>query len=110
MKQQYAAPPDAVEVHRVGRNTDVILRKNIEAVTRAGDIDTDDYIVYECDEMQFRYAGALSKEEVASDFNIWWNYQPLSEQEEAAPDRIASLETQITDLQVALCEVYELLG
>ena len=74
MKEIYSSIPEEVSIFIVGEKTDVILRKNIEQVTKTeGD---DSYQVYECDEVQFRYDGILTKEEIESDFDKWWNYNP----------------------------------
>lgn len=103
--------PDTVEVHRVGKWTDVILRKNIEQAERIEDVG-DTYTVYECDEVQFRYSGRLTKAQVEADFDNWWNYDPAAGSETDTGTETAdtyTIEQQITDLQIALCEVYELL-
>lgn len=107
MKQQYATQPEAVEVHRVGRSSDVILRKNIEEVTKADDETSPSYTVYECDEVQFRYPGTLQKEDVAADFDTWWDY-PGKSATAASTGAKTSLEQQVTDLQLAVTEVYEM--
>lgn len=107
MKESYAVKPDAVEIYRVGSSTDVILRKNITEVTKT-DGDTT-YTAWECDEVQFRYPGTLTKAEVEADFDTWWEYGTTDHTATAATAEV-SLEQQITDLQVALCEVYELLA
>lgn len=49
MKEIYSSIPEEVSIFTVGEKTDVILRKNIEQVTKTeGD---DSYQVYECDEV-----------------------------------------------------------
>lgn len=74
MKEIYSSIPEAVSIFTVGEKTDVILRKNIEQVTKQEGEES--YQVYECDEVQFRYNGILTKEEIQSDFDKWWNYNP----------------------------------
>lgn len=78
MKQQYVMRPETVEVHSLGNKTDVILRKDIEeAKIYDGSLegDGDYYIVYRCEEKQFRYPGILTKEEVEATIDTWWNYE-----------------------------------
>lgn len=87
MKEIYSSIPEEVSIFTVGEKTDVILRKNIEQVTKTeGD---DSYQVYECDEVQFRYNGVLTKEEVQSNFDKWWNYD--SAIEKSVDAKIAAL-------------------
>lgn len=111
MKQQYCNMPDIVEVHQVSNGTDVILRKNIEQAERMED-GRNVYSVYECDEVQFRYPGTLTKAQVEADFDSWWDYDPVTDGGgDMGTDTAGTytIEQQITDLQIALCEVYELL-
>lgn len=56
MKEIYSFQPEAVEVFRVGDDTDLILRKNIEKQQMTDD-EGKAYTVYACDERQVRYAG-----------------------------------------------------
>ena len=77
MKEIYSFIPEEVLTFIVGEKTDVILRKNIEQVTKTEE--GQPYQVYECDEVQFRYNGILTKEEVQSNFDKWWNYDPNSD-------------------------------
>lgn len=117
MKEIYSFQPEAVEVFRVGDDTDLILRKNIEKQQMTDD-EGKAYTVYACDERQVRYAGVLTAEEVQKNFDKWWDYaaaQPVPVPEKKKlEDRVKELEAQsttmadqLTSTQMALCDVYE---
>ena len=117
MKEVYSFQPEAVEVFRVGDDTDLILRKNIEKQQMTDD-EGKAYTVYACDERQVRYAGVLTAEEVQKDFDKWWDYAPPTPvpvpEEKKLEDRVKELEAQsttmadqLTSTQMALCDVYE---
>ena len=117
MREIYPFQPEAVEVFRVGGDTDLILRKNIEKQQMTDD-EGNAYTVYVCDERQVRYAGALTAEEVQQDFDKWWDYAPPTPvpepPEKKLEERVKELEAQsttmadqLTSTQLALCDVYE---
>lgn len=117
MKEIYSFQPESVEVFRVGDDTDLILRKNIEKQQMTDD-EGKAYTVYACDERQVRYAGVLTAEEVQKDFDKWWDYAPPTPvpvpEEKKLEDRVKELEAQsttmadqLTSTQMALCDVYE---
>ena len=117
MKEIYSFQPEAVEVFRVGDDTDLILRKNIEKQQMTDD-EGKAYTVYACDERQVRYAGVLTAEEVKKNFDKWWDYEPPTPvpvpEKKKLEDRVKELEAQsttmadqLTSTQMALCDVYE---
>ena len=117
MKEIYSFQPEAVEVFRVGDDTELILRKNIEKQQMTDD-EGKAYTVYACDERQVRYAGVLTAEEVQKDFDKWWDYAPPTPvpvpEKKKLEDRVKELEAQsatmadqLTSTQMALCDVYE---
>lgn len=117
MKEIYSFQPEAVEVFRVGDDTDLILRKNIEKQQMTDD-EGKAYTVYACDERQVRYAGVLTAEEVQKNFDKWWDYAPPTpvpvSEKKKLEDRVKELEAQsttmadqLTSTQMALCDVYE---
>ena len=117
MKEIYSFQPEAVEVFRVGDDTDLILRKNIEKQQMTDD-EGKAYTVYACDERQVRYAGVLTAEEVQKSFDKWWDYAPPTPvpvpEKKKLEDRVKELEAQsttmadqLTSTQMALCDVYE---
>lgn len=71
MKESYVSQPKEIELFIVGGNqTDVIIRTNLEQTTE----ELDDDIVQEkwlCDEVQFRYDGILTEEDVSSQIEKW---------------------------------------
>lgn len=74
-RESYLSQPSKVEVYAVDTGTDVILRKNIEEVEKTeaygGDKETS-YKVWECDEVQLRYPGNVTAEEIEKDFDYWF--------------------------------------
>lgn len=117
MREIYPFQPEEVEVFRVGGDTDLILRKNIEKQQMTDDEDKA-YTVYACDERQVRVTGSLTTDEVRADFDKWWNYAPptpvpeppekkLEERVKELEDENAALTEQMTSTQMALCDVYE---
>ena len=70
MKETYCSIPEAVLTFPVGEKTDVILRKNIEKVTKQGNSEEESYDAYECDEVQFRYNGTLTIEDIENNFDL----------------------------------------
>ena len=77
MKDIYSSIPQEVSIFTVGEKTDVILRKNIDQIELTDE--NGSYTAFQCDEVQFRYEGVLTKEEVQSNFDKWWNYDPNSD-------------------------------
>ena len=90
MKETYCSIPKAVLTFPVGEKTDVILRKNIEKVIKQGNSVEETYDAYECDEVQFRYNGTLTVEEVENDFDSWWNYPAKASM--TLDERVSALE------------------
>lgn len=73
MKESYAVQPDAIEMFTVSSGqTDVIIRTNIEQVTEEVDDTTQES--WQCDEVQFRYDGILTQEDVSSQIDKWIQY------------------------------------
>ena len=73
-RESYLSQPSKVEVYAVDTGTDIILRKNIDEVEKT-DIQEGKEIaqkVWECDEVQLRYPGNVTAEEVESDFDYWF--------------------------------------
>ncbi len=95
MKETYCSIPKAVLTFPVGGKTDIILRKNIEKVTKQGNSEEETYDAYECDEVQFRYNGALTVEEVENDFDSWWNYPAKASM--TLDERVSALENSKAD-------------
>ena len=104
MKETYCSIPKAVLTFPVGGKTDVILRKNIEKVTKQGNSGEESYDAYECDEVQFRYNGMLTIEDIENNFDYWWNYPAKISM--TLDQRIAALENTKADKK-DIEEVYD---
>ena len=90
--EQYVKKPAAVQVFALNGATDIILRKDI-ASEKITDEEGNKQTVWNCDERQIRVASAVTEEEVAADFDSWWDYQPPREAEPVtASDRLDALE------------------
>jgi len=74
-KECYAVQPSEVEVFRVGKSTDVIIRKNIKEIQCTNE-DGSTYSAWECEEVQYRYPGIVSKDTIAADLETWWSWEP----------------------------------
>ena len=103
MKETYCSIPKAILIFPVGGKTDIILRKNIEKVTKQNDAEEMAYDAYECDEVQFRYDGVLTIEDIESNFDYWWNYPAKVSM--TLDERVAALENSKAD-KTDIEEVY----
>ena len=80
------------------------MRKNIEKVAKQNDAEEMTYDTYECDEVQFRYDGALTIEDIENNFDYWWNYPAKISM--TLDQRIAALENTKADKK-DIAEVYD---
>ena len=73
-RESYLSQPSAVEVYPVFSGTDVIMRKNIELADKEDirDGKKNKYKVWECEEVQYRRTGIVTKEEVEERFDYFW--------------------------------------
>lgn len=86
-RESYVQRPQEVETFLVSNGTDIILRKNIEEVTKESTEEGGEpYTVWECDELQCRTTGQVTAAEVADSFDAWWAYAENYKAEEADPD------------------------
>lgn len=68
-KECYSLQPPKIEVFPIHGGTDIILRKNIKKTTKEPmEEGGDSTIVYECDEVQLRHKGTVTKTEVNNNF------------------------------------------
>lgn len=107
MSEIYPFLPAAVEVFRVGRKTDMILRKDIEKQEQTDD-EGKRYTVYACDERQQRVDGVLTTEEVRADFNKWLDYAPptpVPEPEKKLEARVDALEAANDDIILMMADL-----
>ena len=73
-RESYASRPQEVEVFPLEKGTDIILRKNIEEVTKEPEEGGKPYTVWECDELQCRTTETVTISDVANNFDAWWTY------------------------------------
>ena len=115
-KESYLQQPPAVEVWPVNTGTDIILRRNMESVTReetnGEETTTSEY--WECEEIQCRYKGSLKKEDVESSFDYWWaNAEGKTEieasDEEAKKNSEPTIMERLEALEGGLAELAEVI-
>lgn len=89
-KEFYSLQPLAVEVHPVNTGTDIILRRDIEECTLTNTVTDEDgnsteqeSPAFSCDEVQYRYHGDVTADEVAAKFDYWWDIASGKTQQEA---------------------------
>lgn len=92
-KEFYEKQPAAVEVYPVNTGTDIILRRDIKECTltntvtdeegRASEVET---IGFGCEEVQHRYRGTVTAEEVTAKFDYWWSIASGKTEDEAEDD------------------------
>ena len=86
-RESYASRPQEVEVFPLEKGTDIILRKNIEEVTKEPTEEGGkSYTVWECDELQCRTTETVTISDVANNFDAWWAYAENYKTEEANSD------------------------
>lgn len=89
-RESYLSQPQQLEIYDVDGSTDIIMRKNIaetekENVLEGGKIQK--YTVWECDEVQLKYNGTVSADEVEKNFDYWF----AKADEAAEPENMTSL-------------------
>ena len=101
--EHYTQCPAECAVYPHSGGTDVILRKNIHLVERpveghGGEESSPP--TWECEELQYRYPGMLTLEEIQADPDKWWAYMPPKpEQPKTDTQRIEDLEKKNRQLQ-----------
>lgn len=86
-RESYALRPATVETFALDDGTDIILRKNIEKVTKQPEEEGGKpYTVWECDELQCRTKEEVTTAEVEADFDTWWVYAENYKAEEMNAD------------------------
>jgi len=107
-KQEYLKKPAAVEVYRLGDKTDVIIRQNITKVKKTNEDAGKSYTVYECDEVQYRYSGIVTKDTIEADMETWLAWEPEDTTTPSAEDDMDAMlvdhEYRLTLLELGLTE------
>jgi len=98
MKESYLGKPAEVEVFRVGKSTDVIIRKNIEEVQRTNE-DGSTYTEWQCDEVQYHYPGLVTRDIIEADLETWWSWRP---EDTATPSAEDDMDAMLVDHEYRL--------
>lgn len=92
-KEFYEKQPAAVEVYPVSTGTDIILRRDIAECTVTNTVTDEEGQTSEvkttgfgCEEMQYRYRGEVTADEVTAKFDYWWDIASGKTQQEAEDD------------------------
>lgn len=116
-RESYLLQPPKVEVYAVESGTDIILRQNIEEVEKT-DIQEEkevSYKVWECDEVQFRYPGSVTAEEILEKFAYWFaiadgeeeikaiDKDAVAKSEPTVIERLDALESGLAELAEVMC-------
>ena len=116
-RESYLLQPQEVEVYPVSSGTDIILRKNIELVEKEEIQDKKErkYKIWQCDEVQYRYRGSVTKEEVENKIDYWlaiaegkseieaMDEQGKSSGEPSVAERLEALENGLAELAEVMC-------
>lgn len=96
-RESYLSQPSKIEIYPVFSGTDVILRQSIELVEREEiqDGKKSKYKVWECEEVQFHYKGAVVADEIEKDFDYW------IQKAEEAPDPASVEDLSLEDARKA---------
>lgn len=99
IRECYKSQPLAIEIHQLsGGKTDVILRKNIEAVEKVGDTEGNTYTAYECDEVQARLEETVTTETVEQNFDDYWELATNPPKKQSLEEKVVQLEQIIESL------------
>lgn len=83
-RECYLSQPEVVEVFPVKGGTDIIMRKNITKTIKEPDTEgCERYTVWECDEVQLRHKGDVTRNEVEQKFEYWWTLGEGGTEEDA---------------------------
>ena len=116
-RESYLSQPQPFEVYPVFSGTDIIMRKNIELVEKeeVQDGNKSKYNVWECDEVQCRCEGNITKDEIEKNFEHWWEIadkktevesidkESGSKKEPTVADRLDALESGLAELAEVMC-------
>lgn len=112
-RESYLSQPPAIETHIVDSGMDIILRKNIELVEKEEEHDGEPVTTtaWECDEVQCRYKGTVTEEEIKNRFDVWFSLANTKEIIEETKnnssftleERVDALESGLADLAEVLC-------
>lgn len=111
-RESYASRPQEVEVFPLEKGTDIILRKNIEEVTREPEEGGKPYTVWECDELQCRTTQTVTVADATDNFDAWWAYAESYKAQEAENEPTASgvtVSERLDAMEAAIMEIAEVI-
>ncbi len=111
-RESYASRPQEVEVFPLEKGTDIILRKNIEEVTKEPEEGGKPYTVWECEELQCRTAETVTVVDVANNFDAWWTYAESYKAQEEENEPTASgvtVSERLDAMEAAIMEIAEVI-
>ena len=116
-RESYLSQPHPLEVYPVFSGTDIIMRKNIELVEKE---ETQDgkksrYKVWECEEIQCRCEGNITKDEIEKNFeHLWEIADKKTEVEAIGKESVLKKEPTVADrldvLESGLAELAEVIA
>ena len=106
-RESYLEKPLDIETYPVEGGTDIIIRKNIEKVEKeeVQDKNTYRYNVWACDEIQLRYKGDITAEEVREKVDYIIGLAEGTEKEPTQEEKIQALETTVDDIVLMLADI-----
>ena len=106
-RESYLEKPLDIEVYPVDGDTDIIIRENIEKVQKEEiqDEKTYRYNVWACDEIQLRYKGDITAEEVREKLDYIIGLAEGTEKEPTPKERLTALETITDDIVLMLADI-----
>ena len=116
-RESYLSQPQPLEIYPVFSGTDIIMRKNIELVEKeeAQDGKKSRYKVWECEEIQCRCEGNITKDEIEKNFEHWWDIADKKTEVEAIDkESVLKKEPTVSDrldaLKSGLAELAEVIA
>ena len=106
-RESYLENPLDIETYPVDGGTDIIIRENIEEVQKEEiqDEKSHRYNVWACDEIQLRYKGDITEEEVREKLDYIVGLAEGTEKEPTPKERLTALETMTDDIVLMLADI-----
>lgn len=106
-RESYLEKPLDIETYPVDGGTDIIIRENIEEVQKEEiqDEKSHRYNVWACDEIQLRYKGDITEEEVREKLDYIVGLAEGTEKEPTPEEKITALELTVDDIVLMLADI-----
>lgn len=116
-KEFYEKQPAAVEVYPVNTGTDIILRRDIKECTLTNTVTDEEgqtseveTIGFGCEEVQHRYRGTVTAEEVTAKFDYWWSIASgKTEDDDAESKGLPTLAERVSIMEDAVAALAEVI-